>query len=296
MQLRHGCWLKRRQNVIDAASTGAFGRNRMAAFMCCGSQANLFWHKSGQWVLCQAFHCHDRFCTPCAAARSARIARNLSQKIPKSGSRFLTLTLASDSTPLTKQIDRLYRSFRTLRADDWWSKNVSGGCAFLEITFNKRTEQWHPHLHPITTGSYLPQHVLSRKWFAITGNSPIVHIKLIPSSDVVAQYVSKYAAKCMDDSVFDDAARLQEMMMAQAGRRFCMTFGEWRGWKLLDHSPLDMSEFKAAGSLRLITQQASIGDTFAIRTLNALRKNLRWDSLNPEADSADNAAILDIDA
>ena len=292
LNLRHLCWSKRRGQVLAAASTGAFGRNRLLAFNCCGSQAMLSWHKSGQWVLCQSFTCHDRFCTPCARARSARIASNLSKKISKSGSRFVTLTLSSDATPLTKQIDRLYRSFRTLRADEWWQHNVSGGCAFLEVTHNPHTGLWHPHLHPIIQGSFLPQHVLARKWFAITGNSPIVHIKAVADGETIARYVSKYAAKCMDDSVFDDRERLQELMISQSGRRFCMTFGNWRGWKLNEHEPLDMSEFKPAGSLTRITALASQGDSFAVRTLNALRKNLRWDSLNPEADSIDNPCNL----
>jgi hypothetical protein len=160
------------------------------------------------------------------------------------------------------------------------------------VTHNPHTGLWHPHLHPIIQGSFLPQHVLARKWFAITGNSPIVHIKAVADGETIARYVSKYAAKCMDDSVFDDRERLQELMISQSGRRFCMTFGNWRGWKLNEHEPLDMSEFKPAGSLTRITALASQGDSFAVRTLNALRKNLRWDSLNPEADSIDNPCNL----
>lgn len=253
------------------------------AWDCCGSQAMLSWHKSGQWVLCQAFTCHDRFCHPCSISRSKRIAANLSSKLQQSGVRFCTLTLSSDHTPLTKQIDRLYRSFRTLRADAWWEKNVVGGCAFLEITFNTALQMWHPHLHPLIQGEYLPQSVLSRKWLAITGNSPIVHIKAVPDINRVAHYVAKYAAKGMDDSVFTSTDRLQEWILASSGRRICMTFGKWRGWKLLQHQPLDMSEFKPVGSLTHVTQQAALGSKWAIDTLNAVRKNLRWDSLNPDA-------------
>lgn len=243
----------------------------------------LHWHKSGQWVLCQAFLCHDRFCYPCSKARSRTISTNLSRYIKQSGSRLITLTLTSDRTPLTKQIDRLYRCFKTLRGDQWWEKNVEGGAAFLEVTFNPLLKMWHPHLHPVVSGNYLPQDVLSRKWHAITGNSPIVHIKLIPSVEAIAQYVAKYAAKGMDDSVFSDASTLQEWLISSCGRRLCATFGAWRGWKLLAHEPLDMSEFKPVGSLTRITQDAACGDPLAIRTLNALRKNLRWDALNPDA-------------
>lgn len=283
LHLRHDCWRDRRRLIRDLLGTGIAGRTRQQRWDSCGAGAILSWHRSGQWVLCQAFYCHDRFCYPCSRARSSKIAQNLSRQIGGSGCRFLTLTLASDQTPLAKQIDRLYRSFRTLRADKWWTDNVSGGCAFLEITYNPERSEWHPHLHPIITGRFLPQDVLSRKWLAITGNSPIVHIKLVPDTDTVARYVSKYAAKCMDDSVFENRDKLSELLVALGGRRFCMTFGGWRGWKLMEHQPLDMTEFKPAGSLKQIVFDASCGDAFAARTLNALRRNLRWDALNPDA-------------
>lgn len=197
----------------------------------------------------------------------------------------MTLTLKGDDTPLSAQLDRLYRSFRTLRADAWWDKHVTGGCSFLEVTLNPSTNQWHPHLHPIVEGGFLPQDVLSRKWLAITGNSPIVHIKEVPDILTIARYVAKYATKCLDDSVFKDADKLQELMIALAGRRFCLTFGNWRGWKLLDHTPVDMSQYKPAGSLNSIVRNASLGDAFAIRTLNATRRNLTWEALNPDADT-----------
>jgi hypothetical protein len=283
LNLRHGSWLARRKIIREALQKIRGGRSRMARWDSCGSQALLSWHKSGQWVLCQAFYCHDRFCYPCSKARSRRISENLSRKLKDRGCRFITLTLSSDQTPLTKQVDRLYRSFRTLRADEWWDKNVSGGAAFLEITFNATLGMWHPHLHPIVQGEYLPQSVLSRKWLAITGNSPIVHIKLVPDVSAVCSYVAKYAAKGMDDSVFSNPDRLQEWMIASSGRRLCLTFGAWRGFKLLDHTPLDMSEFRAVGSLTQITRDAAVGDELAIRTLNALRKNLRWQELNADA-------------
>lgn len=283
LALRHSCWSARRQVIRQILAAGMAGRTRLARWDACGSQAMLSWHKSGQWVLCQAFYCHDRFCYPCSRSRSSRISGNLAAKLNTTKSRFLTLTLASDDTPLSKQIDRLYRCFKTLRADAWWDRYVEGGCAFLEVTFNPQSQQWHPHLHPIITGEYLAQDVLSRKWLAITGNSPIVHIKLVPDGQVVARYVSKYAAKCMDDSVFDSAEKLSELLVALTGRRFCMTFGAWRGWKLLEHTPLDMSDFKPVGSLTQVVQNASTGDALSIRTLNALRKNLRWDALNPDA-------------
>jgi hypothetical protein len=281
--LRHGCWHRRRQQIRAIFETGIAGRSRRARWDSCGSQAMLHWHKSGQWVLCQAFLCHDRFCYPCSRARSSKVAQNLSRKLQQSGSRFATLTLRSDNTPLSKQIDRLYKSFRTLRADEWWDKNVTGGCAFLEVTWTKATKQWHPHLHPIVCGTYIPQNVLSRKWLAITGNSPIVHIQYIPNSEVVARYVSKYAAKCLDDSIFDDPGALSEAIVSQSGRRHCLTFGDWRGWKLLDHAPLDMSDFKPVGSLTHVTREAAIGEQWAVHTLHALRRNLRWDALNPDA-------------
>lgn len=281
--LRHATWANRRRQIREQMARSLFSRGRLSRWDCCGAQAMLSWHRSGQWVLCQAFYCHDRFCHPCSIARSRRLSENISAKLKGQEARFLTLTLSSDDTTLSKQLDRLYRSFRTLRADDWWSKNVQGGCATLEVTLNIKTGQWHPHLHPVVVGNYLPQAVLSRKWLAITGNSPIVHIKLIPDCNTVARYIAKYAGKGMDDSVFSNPDKLQEWLIAASGRRLCMTFGDWRKTKLLDSTPLDMSEFRVVGSLTYVTQQAACGEAWAVRTLNALRTNLRWEALNADA-------------
>lgn len=283
VELRHGTWANRRRQIREQMATLIFGKNRLARWDSCGAQALLSWHKSGQWVLCQAFFCHDRFCHPCSISRSRRLASNISTLLKGKVARFLTLTLAADQTTLSAQLDRLYRCFKTLRGDEWWEHNVQGGCATLEVTLNPTTKLWHPHLHPVVVGNYLPQAVLSRKWLAITGNSPIVHIKLIPDVDSVARYVAKYAGKGMDDSVFDDPTRLKEWLISSSGRRLCMTFGNWRRHKLLDHTPLDMTEFRPAGSLTHVTQQAALGEKWAINTLNALRKNLRWENLNPDA-------------
>lgn len=283
-KFRHAAWSRRRQESRHALQRCHAGRGRLERWDGCGSDTQLYWHKSGSHVLAICFCCHDRFCWPCARTRSRRIAENLSRKIILARSRFLTLTLSSDDTPLSQQITRLYRCFKTLRQDQWWGDNVTGGAAFLEVTLNKHTNRWHPHLHPLVQGNYLPQSVLSRKWLALTGNSPIVHIKLVPDARTIANYVCKYASKCIDDSVFDDPDKLQELMISLGGRRLCLTFGDWRGWKLLEAAQMDLSEYKSAGSLLDLTDAASSGDQFAQRTLANCRKNLKWQDLQPETD------------
>jgi hypothetical protein len=248
----------------------------------CGGEAWVLWDHDGKRLVVLAQHCHDRFCWPCATTRSRQIAKNLHTHLAKLQTRFVTLTLRSTDSPLTSQIDRLYRSFRALRADPWWNANVSGSATFCEITLDPRTLLWHPHLHPVVSGKFLPQEVLSKKWFGITGDSPIVHIKAVPSPQVVSNYVCKYASKPMDASVFADDERLTELVVSMQGRRLCLTTGGWQKLKLTAKPPaLDTSKFENLGRLNSISEQAQWGDKKATAILANLQRGCTWEDITP---------------
>ena len=169
--------------------------------------------------------CRDRFCRPCARDRAARVAHNLVAQLAGKPHRFVTLTLCSSDADLPDQLDRLYRSFRCLRRCRWWSVTVAGGVSFLEITRNPTTGQWHPHLHLIIEGSFLPQSQLSARWHEITGDSYIVHVRLVRDSSRDAHYVAKYLGNPFEAAVYRDPLALDQAMRAISGRRCMMTFG-----------------------------------------------------------------------
>jgi hypothetical protein len=216
----------------------------------------------------RAHYCHDRFCRPCANARSRLISHNLLPKIDPKTVRFLTLTQYSQNEPLAELLDRIHAAFRRLRNTRRWNDHVKGGAAFIEVTYNATLDRWHVHFHLLIQGKYFSQHLIKKLWLEVTGDSYIVDIRPIRSPAECISYVTKYVTKSIDNSVWNDGERLAEAMIALTGRKQMTTFGTWRGFRLYqrpeprDAIPVD--------TLDVILADARAGDYVAIAIFKLL--------------------------
>jgi hypothetical protein len=206
---------------------------------------------------------------PCGRERSRIIATNIQLKTEGKAARFLTLTLKSDAEPLAQLLAKLTRDFTALRRTRLWRTRVTGGVGFLEIKWLARTQRWHPHLHCLVQGRFIPQDELSRTWLKITGTSKIVDVRIATDDKHVTHYICKYASKPLDHTVVIDPPRLDEAVLALKGKRLCMTFGTWRGYKLT--APLESGTWLQLGTLDEIITRAEAGDLQAQDALAALR-------------------------
>jgi len=247
---RHSGWAAERRRRAQALEK-AFGCGpSLVAFCACGSR---------RWILRKkdddnAFKavpdtCRSPWCKPCYRSRSYVIRDRLAAKLDERPVRFVTLTLRPDDNSLQFALDRLYQGFRRLRQRPVWKKRVTGGVAFLEVKIGRGSGKWHPHLHVLVQGRYLPQPDLAREWLAVTGDSHVVDVRLVRSKRQVLAYVTDYCTKVADlkcthaaggqpPADLDDIDELVEAMRALKGRRRIITFGEWRTWRLLRHEPL----------------------------------------------------------
>lgn len=212
--------------------------------------------------------CHNRWCVPCQRDRSRVIARNLLELVEGKTTRFVTLTLRADGDSLTARVDRLHKCFAKLRKTLLWKRKVKGGAAFLEVQYNADRQSWHPHLHLIITGSYIPKVELSNTWLRITGDSICTDIRMAESPEKAAYYVTKYVSKPFDAAVTRDRAPLTEAVESLANAKMCITFGGFRG-KLLTARPSDDS-WEYVGSLDQILRLAKAGDVDARTAVSAL--------------------------
>lgn len=210
--------------------------------------------------------CHDRFCNPCARERSNLIATNVLKHVDDRQLRFLTLTLRSGDDRLGDLLDKLYDSFAKLRRRKLWKRTVGGGVAMLEIKWSEATRRWHPHFHVLCTGKYIPQEGIRKAWYAITGDSYIVDIRLVHSTEHATKYITKYAAKPLDGTYTRRPEQLHEAIAAIHGRKLCLTFGTWRGITLTERP--DDGAWDYVDSLRNLICRAAHGDIDA-RTILA---------------------------
>lgn len=278
---RHSGWLHKRTLVYAAIKRTLQPERRVNAFENCGRNAWVLRHPGPpvRWaVRCEC--CHDRLCDPCSQARRSNLCRNLRLQLPKQPLRLITLTLKSSPAPLADVLDRLYAAWKDLKRHRDIKRRVTGGVAFLEITYRADTGQWHPHLHVIASGQYLPHQLLKDAWLSCTGDSFIVHVTLIRSPDDAARYVAKYATKTINASVWADADALCEFIRAIAGRRSIWTWGAWTRLRLTQ-LPEPEAGWEAVEQLWTLITRARGGDQEARRVLMLLTRSTDDAPLEP---------------
>lgn len=191
--------------------------------------------------------CHLRWCPVCSDSRRSYISHSVAgwvehQSFPK----FLTLTIMHSNAPLSHQIDHLYKYFRLLRKRKEFKDSVPGGFWFFQIKKSKSSGQWHPHLHCLISGKYIPQKRLVHIWKEITGTSTIVDIRPIRDPAKACNDAARYAAcpGSLAGLSFEDALELVECMH---GRRICGTWGTALKVSLRPPTSVDQAEWESVG-------------------------------------------------
>jgi hypothetical protein len=275
---RHSGWQQIRSRVRAALIASGAKQATVASFDACGSNAWVYRRVSegdaDDLYTVKSDTCHHRFCLPCAIARSTTIAINLLDAVGGSPRelRFITLTLATDpSKSLSEQLTRLVACFRKLRSRPVWRRTQQGGVAFIEVKRNLEAGTWHPHLHVIAQGRFMPQKSLSQAWRQVTGDSYICDIRYVKSSSHVARYVTTYASKPFDFSLTRDHDALVEAMLALKGKRLILQFGTWRTLRLVTREPPDSpGAWTAFESLNSLYRRAARSETDAVELLRKL--------------------------
>jgi len=197
----------------------------------------------------------------------------------------LTLTLRSDQEPLKDLLRKLYKCFGRLRRVKPCKGRLRGGVAFCEVKWSERASRWHPHLHVIYEGTYIPKDQIADAWHRITGDSYIVDIRTINDHLHAGRYVAKYISKPLSSTYLNRPDRLDEAIDALTGRRMCTTFGTWRGWPLFKKP--DPVDWEPVAPLSEIRQKAAQGDPWALAILKALQETPRWKPENQRSPPED---------
>lgn len=267
---RHADWRQAREATLSAMTAIDLPEHRLTAFRCCGGGASIEWSATENRHRIRASYCHDRWCKPCARTKARSVARILAEHCSGRDIRFLTLTLQHSSAPLADQLKRLLKCFVDLRKLPIWTSHVTGGAVFMQASRSEDGQCWHPHLHILIEGTYLPSEQLSQAWHAVTGDSYVIKIIRPSSTAGTASYVARYVSRPIDDEIYDDPILLQACMKSFARKRLCGTFGKWRGLKLGD-KPAQATDWIRVGSLDNVLRSATAGQIWAKSILKSLR-------------------------
>lgn len=237
--------------------------------------------------------CRDRLCPSCQRKRGMNVTNRVAATVAKFNAlRMVTLTKRHTGQTLPTMLDEVAEAFKLLRRDEFWTKAVKGGVYVYEVTLNAQTREWHAHVHVLVDGTYIDQRKLSTAWERCTGDSPIVHVKMMHERDAAARYVAKYVAKPTGMEHWN-GTEICEYALAVARRRLFHSFGryhrtrcpEWEpeaGTKAIDH----------ICSVRDLRRAAEQGDTEAAWATERLE--VMMTPAFPGRESIDDAALIRI--
>lgn len=222
--------------------------NRVLKFDDCRIRAWFAFDTETHMVNVMSNSCKLRWCPLCAQSRRANIAAQTSawlktQVRPK----FLTLTIRHTEQPLAEQVSHLYQAFRLLRRKRLFTKNIRGGIWFFQIKQNTHDLTWHPHIHCLITGNYVPQKAISTLWSKLTRGSNVVDIRGVHDEEKAVNEVARYAAVPCDLEQVVPADRV-ELFNALHSLRTSGTWGSARGIRLRCRRPDDDGDWKTVAS------------------------------------------------
>lgn len=222
----------------------------------CRTSAWFIRHRETGRVSVVANHCGLRWCPLCANARSNYIRHSVSEWLQHADHpKFLTLTIKHSADPLLEQVTKLYDSFRKLRRCKGFTKFVNGGVWFFQLCRNTQEGQWHPHLHCVITGKYIPVRYLQNLWHKITEDSYVLKLQTIVDPERVASEVARYASRPANLKDFGLKYGI-ELYKAMHGKRLCGKWGLFTRVSLSVQRNPDMSEWEKIGSWSIVTEFA----------------------------------------
>jgi hypothetical protein len=216
--------------------------------------------------------CRSRLCPRCGVSRAKRVAARLRTMFRQLDSpRLVTLTLKSSDDPLRVQMTHLVESLARLRKTASWRAHVRGGVYVIEVTWNAKRGQWHPHLHVVTEGKYYPQAELKAAWIQASGTSSIVDVRAIHSREAVIADVTRYVTKSQDAKHVPDTM-LPEWAEGIHGLRMMQAFGCLHGITDDEDDEEERPAVEQIGSLAALATSAAGGDeeaeTLLVNALN----------------------------
>jgi hypothetical protein len=150
--------------------------------------------------------------------------------------RHLVLTVKSTDCALRQQLASLRAWFAKLRRTRVWRDRVVSGVYTIEVTINERTGLWHPHIHCVFDGLYLPWKLLQRTWHDITDGSDIIWIEPVHNAPGMAAELCKYIGKPQDAANWTDL-QIRTYALSTHGSRMVQSFGRTRPAPIVDTDP-----------------------------------------------------------
>ncbi len=242
-----------------------YDKSRAEKMYACGTYLKFWRVPDGSLKLHNANFCRERLCPMCQWRRSIKLGVQ-SDKVYKAlnekGYRhiFVTLTLRNcKDVDLSHTIDHLLESLSRLKRTTAWKKAIKGTYRALEVTYNKESDTYHPHIHMICTveesyfsgNDYLSKDKLIALWrrSAELDYDPSVSIEVVkqkPHQTITSACVElcKYPVKSAE---IDNWHVLMTIDYALRGRKLI----HWSGVVLQMRKLLEMDDVESGNMIQM---------------------------------------------
>ncbi len=213
-------WNEKKQKSLQISDSYARLGNDKKALRIRGCGTYLEFHRITSDNSLKLFHanfCKNRLCPMCNWRRSLKIFSQVSQIMDKAIAEkeysflFLTLTVRNmGECELSEGISSLLKGFTALLRRKRVKKAVKGSFRALEVTYNKKQDTFHPHIHAIlmVDKSYLKKsdYIKQSEWTELWKDclkleyQPIVHIEKLGKDGNVKKAVAESAKYTIKDN------------------------------------------------------------------------------------------------
>jgi len=214
--------------------------------------------------------CRLRWCPLCSRARQNYIAWQVREWVEiASYPKFVTFTLKHTDAPLKEQVTALYRFFRKVRNHNSLVKTCRGGIWFFHIKRDETDSRWHPHIHCVVEGAWIPQRQLSQAWKRITSTSKIVDIRPVRDPRKAVSDIARYCSRPANLRDVTPSLR-KELWWAMHGRKLCGTWGSAKKVSLKQPGATERWKWEKIGRWSVVTSQLKLSSS-ARDIINAWR-------------------------
>ena len=278
---------------IYADEDGSFGGKLSSRLQNCRKYAWFVQHKVTKKLRVMSSRCKLRWCPICRDVSRMIVTKAVDewlqiQKYPK----MITLTLKHTDDPLQLQIKKLYDCFRKLRRRAYFQRLITGGVWFFQLKFNSTDETWHPHIHCLVAGKFLPHARLKSLWHEITGDSYVVDIRPVRDLENASTEVARYATSPADLAQVD-TKRAIEIHYATKHKRICGSWGSARKVTLKPTPQDDREEWTKVADFYFINVQKEFSKT-ALNFWKCYKRDLPYDGPRVQDDRSLYAEDLNI--